>query len=365
MDHHQLALLKLAGSVDKGTHAEPNLDPPPSKVGPSDDGYHFSQYCSGPADEWYLEWWYFNFRDPATGLAGILMFEVLNPENKLGLGRAGTSLIVFSKEGKPLVVQDLFPIAEFSAAVEKAQVRIGSGNSVDALDDDTHHVVLTADNGKARLDLTYTRTAPGAFMSKDMSGRWSWETASWLAYSPQARVRGTVTLEGRTFTLEDALGYHDHNWGKWLLPARTFVWAAFADPQRDVHFNYGLSRLFSPGNRSLLRVDGLDLVFPPERIEEPLATDFERYDGLFGFWEYPTRVSVIMVDTTGQYRLVMEWRVLETANLPKSPLVIFEQRAHMKGKLSKLADGNWEFLTRIEGEGFCEWTDTWIPLPGI
>lgn len=334
-------------------------------VTPADDGYHFPSSPSGGAQAWYLEWWYFNFVDPGTGLAGILMFEVFNPKNRFGLGRAGISVVLFPPGREPLVLQDLYPLAEFQASPHQADLRVGPGNRVSSPDAETNHLTMATKNGKVQLELTFARTAPGAYMSSEMSGPFRWETASWLCYSPQARVDGVITLEGKRFSLEGARGYHDHNWGKWLLFARTFIWAAFADPDRGLHFNYGLSRGFHPGNRAILRYDGMELEFPPDRIEPPRPSEFRGYKGLFRVWNYPTQVAVAMVDSTSRYRLEMTWRVLATAHLPKAPLVVFEHRAHLQGKLSRSVNEQWESVAEFEGDGFCEWTDTWIPLPGV
>lgn len=365
MDHHPLALLKLLDQADKAPGQVSQALSIPELVTSADDGYHFPSFPNAQAEEWYLEWWYFNFIDPATDLAGILMFEVLNPHNRFGLGRSGVSLILFRPEKSAVVIQDLYPITDFHASTDKAELRVGQANRLSSPDAETNDLTMRTQDGKVQLQLTFVRTAPGAFMSSAMTGPYQWENASWLCYSPQATVNGTITIEGKNLTLEDARGYHDHNWGKWLLPARTFVWAAFADPERGMHFNYGLSRGFHPGNRAILRVEGLDLIFPPDRIEPPQASDFQKFDGLFGIWDYPTHVSVAMIDSTGQYHLRMTWQILATAHLPKAPVVVFEHRARLQGRLSKLVDGNWEFFSHIEGDGFCEWTDTWIPLPGV
>jgi hypothetical protein len=36
---------------------------------------------------------------------------------------------------------------------------------------------------------------------------------SWIVASPKMKVDGKITVNGKTYTLKNARGYHDHNWG--------------------------------------------------------------------------------------------------------------------------------------------------------
>lgn len=41
--------------------------------------------------------------------------------------------------------------------------------------------------------------------------------SGWIAWRavPRLRVGGELTIDGRGISLDDAIGYHDHNWGRW------------------------------------------------------------------------------------------------------------------------------------------------------
>ncbi len=67
------------------------------------------------------------------------------------------------------------------------------------------------------------RQSPAFFGGRrEQVGLFPWEQMSWLVYMPAALVSGEVVIDGRTYLINDVRGYHDHNWGEFILT--TFTW---------------------------------------------------------------------------------------------------------------------------------------------
>ena len=76
----------------------------PSTPPEADNGYHFPAYRTGSSDQWYTEWWYYNFYDPKSQIAAIVVFQVVNPSSRWYGGRARILLTVFpGLESEPIV----------------------------------------------------------------------------------------------------------------------------------------------------------------------------------------------------------------------------------------------------------------------
>jgi hypothetical protein len=52
----------------------------------------------------------------------------------------------------------------------------------------------------------------------------------WLVYMPSAKVAGTVTIANRTFDI-NGVGYHDHNWGRFVFNDPQWNFAQVSKPQ--------------------------------------------------------------------------------------------------------------------------------------
>src|SRR5882757_2309142 len=73
-----------------------------------DDAAHGGAFASHAHKEWYTEWWYFNVRDPKTGIAMLAMFDV----SPFGLGLGTVCAMVFPKDGTPCDAKGIFPPSE-------------------------------------------------------------------------------------------------------------------------------------------------------------------------------------------------------------------------------------------------------------
>lgn len=77
-------------------------------------------------------------------------------------------------------------------------------------------------------------------------------------------------------------------------------------------------------------------------------------------WKYPKTVTFAALDSTGQYKTEMTWKVAQTANLWRYPLIVFEQSAQFRGRLLKKAGDGWVGVVDFDVPGFCEYTSKWI-----
>ncbi|WP_157019044.1 DUF2804 family protein [Mesorhizobium xinjiangense] len=345
---------------------EANLPGPPRQPAPlrsgeaitaRDDGFHFQDFQHHSHKLFYVEWWYYNFQDPVSGLSGMVTFAVSNPGNELDLGTASLNMAVF-QPGKEVVTDiEFFHITHFAAAPECADVTIAS-NTVKVVDPDTYRVRARTGDGAVSMDLTFHRKGPSQLLANNVPGYSDWEVSSWLVYMPGAQVEGSVVVDGQTYGLSDAKGYHDHDWGMWMLPERIWSWAQFSTPDHTVAFDVGFHAAFQKST-AYLRWGDKALYFPQDRFK---ATQSD-WQSWWHFWDYPTRVSFEGVDAGGEYILRLEWQVAETSTLWKYPLIVFEQACNFTGQLLARESETGKagaVLAEISTPGFCEYTDRWI-----
>jgi hypothetical protein len=194
-----------------------------------DDAYHYRFFADGQHDATYFEWWYFNVFDAQQGLQAIFVYRITDPDNRAGQGAAQVQAVAYTPQGI-VTASDVYPPELFSASYERADVQVAT-NALQALDADTYRLVGASRDGRLTWNLLYRRQAqPWYAADRAAGGRLGWEQASWLIYMPGAQVSGQVAVDGQVYRL-DAGGYHDHNWGEWLIAdAFAWNWAQYAEP---------------------------------------------------------------------------------------------------------------------------------------
>ncbi|SCK30437.1 NAD-binding domain and a Fe-S cluster-containing protein [Variovorax sp. HW608] len=341
---------------DDGTGTPPAALAPvqAGAVTPADDAFHIAEYRSASHLFWYTEWWYFNWVDPKSGRSGMVTFSCFNPTDIDLMGVVNLNAAIFDPQGSGITVKmDYHGISEFWASAEKADVTL-AGNTLQALDANTYEINATSDDGSVSMALVYTQADAPQVLANNVHGSSPWEVSSWLAYMPSARVNGWVSVNGERIELVEATGYHDHDWGIWFLPGNVWAWAAFSDPSRHIAFDVGLHAAFQK-SVAYFRHGDLRLCFPQESFSSSFS-DWEHWKVL---WKYPKTVTFSAIDSTGQYKAEMTWRVTGTAPLWKYPLIVFEQAAQFTGTLSQKSGEGWEKVVDFDVPGFCEYTMTW------
>ena len=320
----------------------------------ADDAFHFQEFANSPNAFWYTEWWYFNFIDESLGLSGIMTIACFNPANQdhLGVGML-TLCLVDSKTGVLPPAVEYYPISEFSANATTPNISLTSRNNMLATSETTFSVKGAAKDGSSSIDFTYTSADQPFFLAQNVHNVQSlWEVSSWLSYMPCARVTGTIVSKGKTIALQNARGYHDHDWGMWHEYARTWSWAAYFSPDKQLGFDFGFNAAFQESIAYLRVGDVRDVIKDGSfKFEQ---SDWKRW---MLFWKYPRRMSYEGTTSSGLYKVTLNWTVRDTIKLWRQALIVFEQTAWFTGEVRTLADN--KLVATIDEPGFCEYTGLW------
>ncbi len=114
-----------------------------------DDGAHAAEYTTHEHKEWFTEWWYFNVRDPKTGISLLGVYSA----SPFGLGGGAFGTMVFREGAEPFECLDPYPQSQVKTSPERADVTVGP-NSVQAIDDDHYRIISKSRDGRVAWDLT-------------------------------------------------------------------------------------------------------------------------------------------------------------------------------------------------------------------
>jgi len=121
-----------------------------------------------------------------------------------------------------------------------------------------------------------------------------------------------------------------------------------------VSFDLGFHAAFQMSD-AYFRYKGLRLIIP----EQNFKITQENWVTWDVFWSYPTSMTFSATDTSGEFRIDLQWTVTQTAVLWKYPVIVFEQAAHYVGRLQQLVNGSWVTAEKFDEPGFCEYTSLW------
>ena len=195
------------------------------------DSFHLPTFLDPSVND-YKEWYHFIFYDPIKDLFGFLNFSLVgNPYNSSK--GAGGSLIYFQdSKGKWLGGLELIDCSVMR--VSQIVPSFLAGNSAVIFEDDREfRLVGVTNEPRIEFDLTFTPDAlpvstkgPGlGIFGATPDGRGEIEpirvmkkgigqvAEGWVAV-PRLVINGKVTLESHGIEIHNAMGYHDHNWGK-------------------------------------------------------------------------------------------------------------------------------------------------------
>ena len=330
-----------------------------AEVDLSDDAYHYSLFRDGQHHANYIEWWYFNLIDDTSGIQAIFHYSIINPDNILKFGKSNVGATIFSQEGI-FSESDSFPTGSFWASDRKPHVEIGDEdvNFIEIVGKNVFHIVGSIGNGRISWDLLYEpQSAPWYAADRQHIGRLEWEQMSWLVYAPGADVTGKVVLNGRTYHVQQASGYHDHNWGEWIPFNALWNWVQYYEP--GLALELGDFRN-SPVGVASIEFAGQRTVF--EKDEYGLFHTKWGFDPDWGKW-YP-RVTWLLAENE-EKRLIVRIQTLawETLTLPlRIPpvlpeMILYEQTASYSGWLwDKNHRGSWDSVVKFHGSGFKEYS---------
>ncbi|MHC4455498.1 MAG: hypothetical protein ACYS0I_00160 [Planctomycetota bacterium] len=331
----------------------------PPEVYLSDDAYHYDDFRDGKNDASYIEWWYFNLLDAKNDIQIIFHYSILNPDNYLDRGLASVGATVYTPQHIFSEV-DSFATNMFYASDEEAHVEIGEDdtNFIEVIDHDTYHITGAIGDGRLFWNLIYEQQIdPWFARDREHVGLFPWEKMSWLVYMPGAYVTGYVVIDDETYYVNQAPGYHDHNWGEWIPIDVLWNWAQYFET--GLAFEIGDFR-YKPVGVVSVEFDGKRTVF--EKNEYYLTHTRWGYDSENHKW-FPSMTWLYAENE--KKRLIVRMHTISTEAL-MSPLempqllpevILYEQTAYYVGQLwGKNHKGDWELLVKFRGKGFKEYS---------
>jgi hypothetical protein len=234
-------------------------DPAALQTITSDDGLHLENFEPGN-----FEWWYFDIIDPATGcILKIVAHLGTDPLRRKCFPQIALS--VKTPAGKRTFAQPC-QLDAFDAARDACHVKIGEQFHCYLENSDYHiRVAIPAFTG----EFTFVRLRPGWKPLGDevaIERRKRRAVFGWVIPVPRAVVTGTFHIEGRTYHLNNASGYHDHNFWKVNQTNRLFIddiisrwyWGRFSAGDYTIlfmntHFRYNrLTSLYIAADKDLI-----------------------------------------------------------------------------------------------------------------
>ncbi|MGD9571097.1 MAG: hypothetical protein AB7V62_04335 [Thermoleophilia bacterium] len=307
---------------------------------PRDGGAH-----PGPGER--TEWWFAGASDPGQDLSVAVALGAEFPATP-----PATVVFLYLPGGATHVVGAIR--ARGPVATDRSDVRLGPDRLWSPAPG-VHRVTVDMDAGIAlhgeppgpvALDLTLRSSAPG-FTAGPLElpgGQSLW----WTVAAPTARVTGTVRVGDRTFRLDGAPGYHDHNFGPFDLADEAhggWDWSQVHLPQGRSLVT-GIVRPSDPaprGGTAVLSGTGGRLATAPARAVRVTRDDWDRV----GDHHFPRAVTLTM-RMTGGWSAQVRYTARRAAPLSftrdgSSALVEVEARA--AGSLSR------------DGRVVARWTD--------
>lgn len=384
------------------------IAPPHPEVGvatqENTDAYQYQMDPDRGTDFIYNQLWYFNFLDEAQDIAGVAAYGLANPENLLfqqGLTNSFGMIIRNPLEG------DSFPVysEQWDAAVPgnfaaSTTFQPGPGfelqnpgGTIDVISPDHYHVVGQsvdpAGGGREiHWDLHYERRFGPAWHP------WvNWPVPhtqgifpAWIDYHihmANAVVNGTFRVvdgaQDITYTLTDAMGYHDGFHSKFVFSIFEWDWLDFKQQNLSVQLLHPHAPEYAcqegwetctPGNLRVLYDDGVQVKeynFYRGRTtaEKQIWVDYDAtaVDPAYPEVEYPTEVTITALDDEGN-ALEFHWSIARYMTVyfdvpdPYFDTVTFEIVADCWGTFLEASTGT---SVPISGPGWADWSGAAFP----
>jgi hypothetical protein len=162
----------------------------------------------------YNEWHYFNIIDEEQNLSIICTFKLTGATTS-DLSSAGILLGYYTDDGNSNAYVKSYPISIAEYSSETPDVTIAS-NTV-RLTPQGYSVHVVSEDGSQVFDALFKpEVEPAPVLSTTGFSPLYGGVINWIVASPKMKVNGKLTtVDGKTYTLKNARGYHDHNWGYW------------------------------------------------------------------------------------------------------------------------------------------------------
>ena len=155
----------------------------------------------------YNEWHYFNVIDEKQQLSLICVLKLNG-----ALDASQVLLACYFNDGSSDSYFKAYPLSIAKYSSKTPDVTIDNSNV--KLTPEGYSVHILSEDGSKVFDALFK---PEAEPSTEFSttGFPHGGVIKWIVASPKMEVNGKFTVNGKEYTLKNAIGYHDHNWGYW------------------------------------------------------------------------------------------------------------------------------------------------------
>lgn len=278
-------------------------------ITPSDDGFHLGRPEIGD-----FEWWYFDLFDTVKECVLKVVAHIgTDPLRRTVFPQLAVS---FRAPFEARAFQRRYAMDDLRASEDHCDVRLG---------EDCHIRVAPSGNRAAyRLEvktpdfgagLVFTPEIPGwnplggmvEIARKTLGG-----TFSWIIPVPRARVKGGFRFGDETYLIEDALGYHDHNYWRVNRNSKLFMddiitgwyWGRFLGTDHTVIFM--ATRFKTHSIRSLMISRDKRIVSSSNNLMEILVDELRKDEQLKV--PYPSKVLVRSLDRDNPFSMTIHFR---------------------------------------------------------
>lgn len=190
------------------------------KVSPEDDGHKLVTSEIGN-----FEWWYFDVIDVKNScILKLIVHLGTDPLRRKFFPQLAVTIITPAKKETFL---KLYSLGDFTASKDHCDVKLG--NNFHALVESSrehslYHVIVNINEFKA--DITFIVEIDGW---KPLGDKVNMEigrkkgTFFWVIPAPKAKVVGELTVSKEKYKLEEAYGYHDHNYWEVDVKRKLFM----------------------------------------------------------------------------------------------------------------------------------------------
>lgn len=316
-----------------------------------DDAFHYLH--NGIDDQLYNEWWYFNGVSDEGQF--FVSYTISDPENKTGFRMIRATAAVLEDGKLPVIgYQDS---QGFGADRNTPNLDIDK-SGFSALNESAYRIWGSVrdptTDAPLHWDLTYNAIVPPWFASpvQTQAGHMQNDWMKWLVYMPSAQVRGTLSWNDQSRNVS-AVGYHDHNWGRWAFNDPQWNWAEVSIPEDD--FSLALGEVVGANENVILGLNyqGEQIEFKNREIN--LSYQDFALDPVTAR-SYPAAYRVKA--DNGDWKLDLNISVEKNLPLvspypwPQVSYVIFEQVSNFEGRLRSRGGAEYQF----EERGFSEYS---------
>jgi hypothetical protein len=335
-------------------------------LGLSADALQWNPSDWSPISVEYKEWWFFTVHDPEQRFGAVFGYSVADPSQAFGRESSSVAAMVWpsyepDQLPSPCITPlDIYNYTQYSGNRQNASLSVGDKNHITTLSEGVYQIDGAIRDGSVIWSLRYTQES---YPSREVFQPPGMQL-DWISFMPAASVSGFVTVNGKTFNLSSAIGYHDHNWGAWPDTLFNWIWAQFSNttserafalvlggyhvPVTDTYIGYVFVR-YNGQRFKLGTLCGDKFELTPLQF---LEVDGRKYS-------VHNRVQV----TSAAWRLTMEYRARVGTLNPSGRglgLYVDEQISDYSVQLYKATDGGWTLVEDLSGTGFSEWSHSML-----